>query len=1067
MGNYMMRKSQHDSRGFTLIAALLLLMLLSALSVGLFVMVNTEQRVGNNNIQNSIAQRTAEGGIEKMTNDIANTFFSIQNPQPADISGLDTLNPDTNTYVGYTLTPDTKPNPANPAQPLAKTGWNVVQSGEFKGLFAQTWDITLTSVAQTPGGQQAAMSRRVQQVLIPVFQFGAFCNGDCGFFRNPTYDFNGRFHTNGDLYLGAANSNTVTFHDKVEAYGDIIRTVLPNGTDATATAANDSGTVLIPTAANGCDGTQPACLAMSNTATGRWGSILAGPGSAYNTGNPSWQNVSTSKYNGFLINGNYNNSNPNYSTGQGTGAEFLDLPFVNSTTANTNNLQHEIIQKPDPSEDPGSGVGPYRLYNQAQIRVLLVDDPAQLDGGAGDPQNVRLANWKNPSSGLDYSCGVPTTGAATSMYFATASTHVPNPSTNPGGAMTADWQVPPFDPATSALTTLVPNTASTPAGTYNAPLNTNATGAVPPPVVTATIAPFNGGCNNNTVPPGGNMTIDGQTVAPGQCVGYPYYPEPTLPVADKAGTSTWNLEDGWLRVEAYENGAWTPVTQEWLGLGFARGTTAPSSGNPNPINPNAILLLQEPANRDGGSITATSYNGVAGSCTGKTTIKSGKSTTTYTCTNPKAPELRLDTAVSATNWTYGVSACAGTPSYTKFNWYPINFYDAREGENWDVNNSLTTDSVNGSMNAVEIDVGNLKKWLAGTIGTTGTQISSLAENGYVLYFSDRRGMLTTSGNDAGNYGFEDTINLSGSGVPDGSPEPTPPGKTLSPEDVNEDSTLDTYGAKNLGLGFGYYTSTVSVNAKINSGTLNPYFRIPASVTVSGVSTSVPVRKNWVSGARHVLKLVDGYLGQVPLPGFTVASENPVYIQGDFNSKSGDTAFTTGVNMANEAASSVVADAVTLLSNSWSDQASFNATKKQDSTANDATDTYYRLAIGAGKNMNFQNLSDLPAGSANYGTDGGMGNFLRLLENWCANGGCSPSGARNLYYKGSMVSLFNSTYATGPFKCCAIVYNPPARNFSFDTLFTTPAGLPPATPMFRDVDNLSSRQLFTQRINATN
>ena len=43
----------------------------------------------------------------------------------------------------------------------------------------------------------------------------------------------------------------------------------------------------------------------------------------------------------------------------------------------------------------------------------------------------------------------------------------------------------------------------------------------------------------------------------------------------------------------------------------------------------------------------------------------------------------------------------------------------------------------------------------------------------------------------------------------------------------------------------------------------------------------------------MLKLVDGSLGNVPvrpdtgLGGFTVASENPVYIQGDYNSNTGD------------------------------------------------------------------------------------------------------------------------------------------------------------------------------------
>jgi len=52
------------------------------------------------------------------------------------------------------------------------------------------------------------------------------------------------------------------------------------------------------------------------------------------------------------------------------------------------------------------------------------------------------------------------------------------------------------------------------------------------------------------------------------------------------------------------------------------------------------------------------------------------------------------------------------------------------------------------------------------------------------------------------------------------------------------------------------------------------------------------RANRVTGARHVLRLIDGGLGRLPLPlgatglnggGFTVASENPVYVLGDYNS----------------------------------------------------------------------------------------------------------------------------------------------------------------------------------------
>ena len=87
--------------------------------------------------------------------------------------------------------------------------------------------------------------------------------------------------------------------------------------------------------------------------------------------------------------------------------------------------------------------------------------------------------------------------------------------------------------------------------------------------------------------------------------GYPYYsplayPAPTLQM------STWNLLDGYLRVEYRDaNGNYHPVTQEWLRLGFARSTTPPIAPGTNPVNPNAILILQEPSNRDGNGVVDT------------------------------------------------------------------------------------------------------------------------------------------------------------------------------------------------------------------------------------------------------------------------------------------------------------------------------------------------------------------------------------------------------------------------------------------------------------------------------
>ena len=167
---------------------------------------------------------------------------------------------------------------------------------------------------------------------------------------------------------------------------------------------------------------------------------------------------------------------------------------------------------------------------------------------------------------------------------------------------------------------------------------------------------------------------------------------------------------------------------------------------------------------------------------------------------------------------------------------------------------------------------------------------------------------------------------------------------------------------------------------------------------------------------------------------------------------------TGTEPAHSAAA-VIADTVTLLSNQWQDVGiSGNAGKigslayPFDANVNrPAVTTYYRVAIAAGKTINFPHPGFNNAGTY-YGTDGGLHNFLRFLESW--NGD-------NLYYKGSLISLFYSTYNTGTFKCCQyMVYQPPVRNYVFDPLFTDPKNLPPATPMFRDINNLTYRQDFT-------
>ena len=58
-----MRQKQNGSQGFTLIAALLILVLLSGVAVGLLFMVDNEARMGGNDLEANLAFYGAESGL--------------------------------------------------------------------------------------------------------------------------------------------------------------------------------------------------------------------------------------------------------------------------------------------------------------------------------------------------------------------------------------------------------------------------------------------------------------------------------------------------------------------------------------------------------------------------------------------------------------------------------------------------------------------------------------------------------------------------------------------------------------------------------------------------------------------------------------------------------------------------------------------------------------------------------------------------------------------------------------------------------------------------------------------
>ncbi|HEX4488275.1 MAG TPA: hypothetical protein VH088_18500 [Terriglobales bacterium] len=816
-----MSKLNSNRRGFTLIASLLLLLLLSSVAIGLMFLANGSGHIGNNDLEANAAYYGAESGMEKLTTDLLTLYQTKLSPTQADLSALADASAPSSALVGNVTYKEsalwTAPGPGG----LPVTSNSVIGHGPFAGLSAQMVPITLQVSAVRPSGAAVNMTRGVQVALIPVFQFGVFSDSDLSYFPGPMFNFKGRVHTNGNLFL-AADSGPLILNSNVTAHGEIIRDRLANGF---SNGSNYQGNVLLPTATRGCNnntGTATTYCRNLDVNSGSWTGGIPPAGSL----NSNWNNIMSS-FSPFIANE----------------APLLQLPFVQgSSSVSASKAQIQIIKEPLAGETATTPLGASREYNKADIRITLADTALGLhaDGlTAPDANDVDLANYAGTAHG--------TTSVADG------------------------WPAPGFTP-------------------------------------------------------------------------------PSDP---------WPLINGFIRVE-YLNAAavWVPITNEWLAFGFSRQYDAGTvGGTVNTVSPNSILVLQK---------------------------------------NPDAA------------------------STTK--WYPLNMYDAREGFPRDL--SALADpicNVNGIMNTVELNVGNLKRWVTGAIAGSGTLVDRSPQNGYLVYFADRRGQTGILPK-VGEYGFEDVVN---SGSPDGTPDNTMDASVSpSPEDVDQDNLLDVIGAISVGTGFGLNT------------TGNPYQ--PLSCTLYG-------RSNAVTGARHALKLVNGALNNLPMPGFTVVAENPVYVQGDYNSNAGDSVWNSNPVDVTHSAAAVIADTVTLLSSNWTDDLSMS--KPNTLSARTTVRTNYRMAIASGKNINFPQ----PAGtSKDFGTDGGVHNFLRYLENW--NG--VP-----LYYRGSMVSLYYSQYATGTFKCCSLVYTPPQRNYSFDDDFLTPSNLPPGTPMLQDIENLTYWQNF--------
>jgi hypothetical protein len=1002
-------------------------MLMSALLIGFTTVVMSDQRYRFIDRDRGQAFYAASAGVEKLTADLGNLFFANVAPNAAQVTAL-TVPAKVPSMPGITfanaVAPQVLPTSsltqcANPPAMTGAPGYSImfcpgptgnpavtvatpVKTGPYEGLIAEQTPYQLDVSARTSTGGEVHLVRTMESVAIPVFQFGMFSDVDLAFFAGPDFNFGGRVHTNGNLFLSQGGGATLTLTDKVTAVKEIIRQRLQN-TVSIDTAPTHSGTVNMARAANVF---RPFLRAE--------GSLTDGLGSPQNE--PTWHTTSLSTYNSWIRNGR-------------TGAKALNLPLL--TVGGTN---PDLIRRAPVGENVANPVlYAERLYSKASVRILLSDTaadilnlptvtataPVQLDG-----------NWvlTQPNNGTPYG---PVDGAHPPIALSPGpqSTVTTGP-TNAGDLVINAVVSPYFQPMSGAaalnvgvggpvsqngvqctgrtFNTLIGCTPKTPLTTIaiNQPIEWNVNGVVNGAnnqKVTSTLtANWLPGSTTITVPNGEtgrfapgtfwmSGTVQGAPVTAlvscagntatqlTNCTGVP---------TTNAGATVTNavlssgplvnvvgLIGGFIKIEQQDaNANWTDITMQILNYGIgAPNIDGTICADPTP---NAILRIQRLKDNAGGTPTTD-----GGGCN------------------------------------YG-TATSGLK--TPQNWWPQVLFDTREGLLRDnVPATITNLALGGVMHYISIDTANLAKWFQGTQApyVAGTGAAARKDNGgFTVYFSDRRNNRNALNQETSEYGWEDFVNpADANGLPNGLLDPG--------EDLNANTVLDVYG------GLPNYNGVAN--------TVPPGAAAPLSLASS---PTTPINRGQAQANRailfrHALKLINGsnIVGN-GITGLTVVTENPVYIQGDWNSTGGN------FNGAH-AATSVIADAVTLLSNNWTDVVSF--TQPYNPNNRPRIDSWYRVAIISGKGAAFVQ----PNGTAtDFGTDGGAHNFLRYLE----------SGA-TLNYLGSIATFFYNRQAVGTYKCCTTVYGPPTRNYAFDVDFLTPALLPPNTPVFRDMNAVGFSQ----------
>lgn len=412
--------------------------------------------------------------------------------------------------------------------------------------------------------------------------------------------------------------------------------------------------------------------------------------------------------------------------------------------------------------------------------------------------------------------------------------------------------------------------------------------------------------------------------------------------------------------------------------------------------------------------------------------------------------------------------------------YPINVYNVREG--W-VRSQMNEYNIyeRGMTNVVEINMRNLARWLDGiydgnVLSGTGAVSSNIkGDEGYVVYISDRRGDKPKF-----EYLSSGAVYRSTNGNVDNEDIYGPNGALDEGEDVI-DFGWNPGGSSKKGTLQKDTSELPDVGEIWCVGSVSP-----CDETFADKRERSDKALKWNNPNRYFRRSVrlfdseklsfSAAAGKLsPTKGITIASENMVYIWGNYNTSgvssipAGGSTLNNGGYLGPQIPSSIVCDALFPLSKTWFDglstlhpegssdprnSAGFSYRMADDNLPGISQGTAVRAAVIIGKNKS--SMRAIPGrDAAGARRDGGTNNFPRFLELWNWEG-----VNRSWNYTGSINPLYPSTQALSQWEnSTSVIYMPPQRNWSFDDTYLNPNKLPPGTPYFQYVQATGFRQVI--------